>query len=161
MVVWEGQPPTGDDIDAIVGPALRQLGRPRWGPTFRSTSRPWSTSSGASIAALSDGTFQVLWYAEAVWLQRTDLEILGRIFDTKGFALTSEFVVNSFTPSFQQRPRAAVGPSEQAVVVTWHSSASPGTDTDQRSIIMRRFRNAVFVDGFESGDTAAWSTTVN
>ena len=47
-------------------------------------------------------------------------------------------------------------------VVVWGSYGSGGTDTAYFSIQGQRYADptSIFADGFESGDTSAWSTAV-
>lgn len=45
-------------------------------------------------------------------------------------------------------------------VAVWASFGSGGTDTSDQSIQMRLLTVGIFADGFESGDTSAWSSVV-
>ncbi len=45
-------------------------------------------------------------------------------------------------------------------VVVWSSFGSSGSDSAGESIQGQRFAVPLFTDGFESGDTSAWSNTV-
>ena len=45
-------------------------------------------------------------------------------------------------------------------VVVWDSNGSSGTDTSYLSVQGQRYAPPIFADGFESGDTSAWSNTV-
>ncbi|MGB5343614.1 MAG: hypothetical protein WBP67_16140, partial [Thermoanaerobaculia bacterium] len=47
-----------------------------------------------------------------------------------------------------------------AFVVVWDSIGSAGTDISGSSIQGQRYEAPIFTDGFESGDTSAWSSTV-
>ena len=159
MVVWRSSETPGDDVSGLVGRVFDSSGDPL-GAGFLVNQRTGALESDPAIAALSDGTFQVVWSADDP-NQGTDRDIVARVFDSAGSALTGEQVVNSFTTDLQFRPRLATTDSAGAVVVAWGSRMSPGDDSDETSVLLRRFRNAVFVDGFESGDTTAWSATVN
>jgi len=46
------------------------------------------------------------------------------------------------------------------LVVVWDSDGSYGTDTSSGSIQGRQYLWHIYADGFESGDTLNWSTTV-
>ena len=50
----------------------------------------------------------------------------------------NELQLNSYTTSMQSSPRV-VSDSEGDLIAVWHSSGSPGTDTSQASIQLRRF----------------------
>ncbi len=46
-------------------------------------------------------------------------------------------------------------------VVVWQSAGSSGSDSSSFSVQGQRFvPSLIFTDGFESGDTSAWSSTV-
>ncbi len=72
----------------------------------------------------------------------------------------TEFQLNSFTPGAQNVPRIDLLESGELVAV-WPSQGSLDDDDDDWSVQERRFRvRQIFGDGFESGDTSAWSTSV-
>jgi hypothetical protein len=73
-------------------------------------------------------------------------------------ALTgSQFQVNSYTTFSQLSPAVATDPDGDFVVV-WQSDGSGGSDTSDFSIQGQRGKlRLLFGDGFESGDTTAWS----
>lgn len=76
-----------------------------------------------------------------------------------GVPVDNQFQVNSFLPSSQTRPAVASG-ADDRVLVVWESNASSGTDDDGSSVQAQRygpFVPEVFLDGFESADTTAWS----
>lgn len=81
-------------------------------------------------------------------------------FDADGSPLdTTDVQVNCFTVGSQVRPVVAELPEGRAVVV-WESPQADD-DLDDSSVHMRLLQpSKIFVDGFESGDTSAWSTTV-
>ncbi len=87
-------------------------------------------------------------------------EIYGRLFDPSGIPFDDEFWVPSHDFFGLGHPKVDSSPDGQ-FVVTWHSFGSTGDDDDQYSIQARRFAGLVgiFVDGFESGDTTAWTDT--
>ena len=68
------------------------------------------------------------------------------------------FQLNSYTTSDQESPAVAVGGDGQVVVV-WSSNGSPGSDAGRAILSTTSFDN-IFTDGFESGDTASWSSTL-
>ncbi len=64
--------------------------------------------------------------------------------------------MNSYTFDPQSFPAAAMDPHGDFVVV-WESNESPGTDTSTVSIQGQRY-DALFRDGFETGDASRWSS---
>jgi hypothetical protein len=66
-------------------------------------------------------------------------------------------------PEYDARwPAAAyAGASNQLLVIWWADDNIGGLVDDEHEIFSQSLRlPAVFADGFESGDTAAWSLTV-
>ena len=71
-----------------------------------------------------------------------------------------EFQVNSYTTGFQVLPKVATDPEGDYVVV-WDSYGSSGTDSSYWSIQAQRFHvPSIFTDGFESGDSTVWTSSV-
>ena len=74
--------------------------------------------------------------------------------------LGPEFQVNTYTTGVQSRPAVAIDNIGE-FVVTWSDEYQQNFSL---GIFGQRFMAAppvgIFADGFESGDTAAWSSTV-
>jgi len=70
-----------------------------------------------------------------------------------------QFQINSYTTSWQTGAKVS-GDAGDNFVVVWMSDGSNGSDRLGYSIQGQRFTIAIFTDGFESGDTSAWSSTV-
>jgi len=108
------------------------------------------------------GNFVVIW--ESYGSDGTDDDynsIQGQLYDTDGDPVGGEFQVNTYTPAEQSNPVVRMTGQGNFVVV-WDSFASP-TDSSSRSVHGQRYSagaEVVFSDGFESGDTSAWSSTV-
>ena len=129
------------------------------GPEFQVNSYTTSTQYRPSVAVDLDGDFVVIWDSRGSGGSDTsDLSIQGQRFGPAGNTLESQFQVNSYTTDNQVHPSVAVDPDGDFVVV-WSSDGSSGSDTSDSSIQGQRF-GALFADGFESGDTSAWSSTV-
>lgn len=122
--------------------------------TLGSQSRP-------RVAPGLDGSFLVVWqdggsgYFGADPAGLADIEVRGRHLSADGTPRGSGFAVNSLTTGNQFQPDVAFQPGGNFVVV-WGSDVSAGGDTDQTSVQFRRFRAALFADGFEGGDLARW-----
>ena len=115
-----------------------------------------SAPSGAPRLA-SDSQDHVL----AVWSDaERDLSgdaVIVRYLDPSGAPLAAELQVNQYTRSDQTDPDvAAVGDGD--FLITW---SSPQVE-NRSQIYMRRyhFTAPIFADGFEGGDTTAWSSAV-
>ena len=71
-----------------------------------------------------------------------------------------EFQVNTFVNLDQYLPDVATD-ARETFVVAWTSIGSAGTDNSGGSIQGQRYSaGLIFDDGFESGDTSVWSSTV-
>ena len=113
-----------------------------------------------SVAFGPEGAFLVVWESGGTTApDGSGTSIQGRLFHSDGVAATDEFQINSFTAGAQQNPSVAADPVDRFVVV-WQSDGSFGTDTSLTSIQGQRLIMPLFADGFESGDTSVWSSSV-
>jgi hypothetical protein len=103
------------------------------------------------VAVDDQGRYTVVWIYG---------EVYGRLFNASGIPYDDQFWVPSHDFFGLGHPKIAATPDGQ-FVVTWHSNGSTGNDDDWYSIQARRFAGliGIFVDGFESGDTTAWTDT--
>ena len=69
-----------------------------------------------------------------------------------------EFQVNTYTTSAQRYPVVQARGDE--FLVAWTSLGSSGDDTIGWSTQARRLAIPFFADGFESGNTNVWSSTI-
>jgi len=74
-------------------------------------------------------------------------------------AIGGEFQVNTYINLDQYLPAVATDARETFVVVWDSIGGSADTDNDGSSIQGQRYSTPIFADGFESGDTSAWSST--
>lgn len=161
-VVWTSFGSPGDDQD---GPSIQSqvfdaLGAPV-GSQLQVNTYTSSFQVGAAITALADGGFTVVWESlGSAGDDTSDRSIQGRRLDPAGLPLGEPFQVNHFTTSYQLLPRVA-GDGTGDFTVVWNSNGSPGDDSDSLSIQGQRFGPRIFADGFESGDTAAWTRAVS
>ncbi len=135
----------------------------------------------ALAATKPNDEFIVVWQSEVSEGGDTDSwSIQGQLFDSEGGIVGSQFQVNSFTPDAQVR--SAVGADLHGnFVVVWLSFASDNGDSSGTSIQGQRFCRVadtdfdgvcdsvdacpndasnscvIFADGFEAGNTSAWS----
>ncbi len=104
-----------------------------------------------SVAGFDGGDFVVAW--RSPFQDGDSTGIFGQLFDTSGNFMGGEFQVNSYTTDAQSSPALAVGRHGE-FVATWISEEQDG---DRSGVFGRRFAVPIFADGFESGDTSAWS----
>lgn len=120
------------------------------GGEFTANSDP-GLATWPDVAVDDQGRYTVVWIYS---------EVYGRLFNASGIPYDDQFWVPSHDFFGLGHPKIAATPDGR-FVVTWHSFGSTGNDDDQYSIQARRFAGlaGVFVDGFESGDTTAWTDT--
>ena len=82
-------------------------------------------------------------------------------FDSLGDRTNFHLQINSIGqgPSTQNRHKVAAGTDSFAVV--WNSDVSLSNDFDALSVQARSSFQAIFIDGFESGDTSRWFEAVS
>jgi len=111
---------------------------------------PSGFSSRPAISVDDHGRYIAVWANSGPW---------GRLIPATGLPTGESFTLPShaFTTGW---PKVAAAPNGE-FIATWHSNGSPGNDNDAYSIQARRFAGflGIFADGFESGDTAAWTDT--
>jgi hypothetical protein len=161
VVAWQGYGSTEGDTSSSSIHARRFASNGiGLGEEFQVNTYTTSWQVYGSVGVDADGDFVVVWSSASspddAWRS-----VQGQRFGSDGAAVGGEFQVNTYVNGLQQtrfgRP-VAVRPDGQ-FVVTWHGSGD-GTDTSWYSVNARQFPEPIFADGFESGDTTAWSTTV-
>ncbi len=108
-------------------------------PGAELTESPW-------VAAAHEG-FLVTW----VRSNEGDGAPVARLFDAAGRPLGGELAVSGDPPRFDPFQTRVAANEAGEFVVTWN---------DDYELWARRFQLALFLDGFESGDTSAWDQTV-
>jgi hypothetical protein len=108
-----------------------------------------------SLADAGKGRFLVSWVSQRSFQS----EVRSRNILADGTPVDAVFQVDTHPTAYQNFSGVA-GANGQFLVV-WQSTASTGDDLDW-SIQGRRLttEKLIFADGFESGDTNAWSTTI-
>lgn len=79
-----------------------------------------------SVDALSSGGFVISWEASGESPDESDSGIFARLYDARGIAQSEEFLVNTFTDSFQDNPFVA-GLKNGGFIVGWESSFQDGS----------------------------------
>ncbi|KAB2963325.1 MAG: hypothetical protein F9K16_06895 [Thermoanaerobaculia bacterium] len=112
------------------------------------------TQYAPDVTVSDSGEFVITWSSEDQVGPPRDVFL--RHFADDGSPISSELLVNTHTTGNQERPGiAATGPHE--FVVVWSSSQK--TVGPYTGIFGQRMRSPIFSNGFESGDTSAWSGT--
>ena len=120
----------------------------------------WQEKS--TVAMDSQGNFIIAWKSDGSL--GTDLDgdsVQAQYFDTGGTPVGSQYGAPSRFLSRTNRTVVRMTGQGNFVVV-WDSFASP-TDSSSRSVHGQRYSagaEVVFADGFESGDTTSWSSSV-
>ena len=162
VVAWQTEEGGGTDTSRTSIEAQRYdaNGNPVGGQFQVNTyTTDWQEKS--TVAMDSQGNFIIAWKSDGSL--GTDLDgdsVQAQYFDTSGTPVGGEFQVNTYTPADQSDPVVRMTGQGNFVVV-WDSFASP-TDTSSRSVHGQRYSagaEAIFFDGFESGDTSTWSGT--
>lgn len=159
-IVWQsgeafGIPgPDGDD-DGIAARRYTAAGAPS-GDEFVVNTFTDSLQRFASVDVGPSGQAVIAWQSNGP--DGSNFGIQGRTLAQDGSFASPEFRVNTIVPSSQSYPRVAA--SDHDFLVVWTSSINgSGTDVDGTAIWARHFDLTLFADGFESGDTSAWSAT--
>lgn len=149
VVAWTSEGPDGSGY-SVQGHSFDSLGVPL-GSEFQINSYTTGNQASPQLTMDGNGNFVVVWHGTG---KADGYGIKGQRFDNTG----ARFQVNSYTTDTQRYASVVMGESGNFVVV-WESL---GQDGDGLSIQGQRFvfPIPIFTDGFESGDTSAWSSTV-
>ena len=159
VVAWQStlSPGTDSDGSSVHARRFTAAGAPAGGQ-FQVNSETTGAQLTAGVAMDDDGDFFVTWTsADSSGTDQSAQSIQARRYRADGAADGAQFQVNSFTPGAQLVSRIGATRGGDFAVV-WESYGSAGTDHSGESIHAQRF-TALFRDGFESGDTSAWSST--
>jgi len=88
--------------------------------------------AGSSVALDTAGNFVVVWASDGQ--DGGGLGVFGRRFDSNGDPLAGDFQVNEYTTGDQSRPRIAMSPAGDFIVV-WEG----GPDADAGAVMARRY----------------------
>jgi len=122
VVVWASYAPDARKTD-VFGQRFSASGTPR-GDQFQINTYTTNYQDAPAVAADANGNFVVVW--DSMGPDGNAFGIVGRRFDAAGVAQGTEFLVNSYTTSFQFQPSMAADASGNFVVV-WVSNAQDGS----------------------------------
>ncbi len=162
VVVWQSSGSSGTDtsLESIQGQRFTAGGSPV-GEEFQVNTYTTFDQTRPAVAASGALGFLITWESNGSYgSDSSALSVQGQRFLADGSRAGDEFQVNTYTDWLQRRP--AVSPSgDGGFVIVWESYDSGGADTELTGIQGQRYTLPdIFSDGFESGDTSAWSTTV-
>ncbi len=157
LVVWESDGSAGDDVGStsVQGRRLGVDGT-LLGAPFQVNSFTSGDQAGPEVVAVGPaGDFLVVWESDGSAGSDGDgRSVQGRrVAPDDGFS-APDFQVNHHATGDQHRARIHGRGVDEAVVV-WRSD-QPGSD----EIRARAVADPLFADGFESGNTSAWSVSV-
>ena len=164
VVVWDTDTsPNGQDpyFHAVRGQRFNALGNPV-GSEFQVNTTEVSAQFYADVAIGAGGNFIVAWTGYGPGSD-PDVAIVAQGFDSRGVPVGGEFQVNTITTYNEYQQRIATD-SRGNFVVSWTNYGSFGDDDSRYSVQARRYTfppGLVFADGFGSGGTAGWSSTVS
>lgn len=160
LVVWESEasPGTDDQGRSIQARWVDPSGVPQ-GADFQVNTYTTGNQYQPAVSAGPGGDSFVVWASRGSGGTDTDnRSIQGRQILSDKTPLGVDFQVNTSTTDDQRVPAVSVG-GDGVVVVVWSTSQDPSGDWDVRGQRLL-FGTLVFRDGFESGNTSAWSMTV-
>jgi hypothetical protein len=139
VVVWHSYPASGADPGvSIQAQRFDSTGVPV-GTEFQVNTYTTDSQYIPSVAMDGAGRFVVVWQSDGQ--DGSSQGVFGQRFDSSGIPVGTEFQVNTYTTSYQMRPRVATDPFGGFLVV-WSSPGSTGSDSSDVSIQGRRFNSA-------------------
>jgi len=137
IVVWQSV--DGSDL-GVFGQRYASSGAPL-GPEFPVNTFTFNIQSRPSVTADTGGNFVVAW--QSYGQDGSSDGVFGQRFTNSGAPLGSEFQVNTFTTSYQNRPAAGASDSMGNFVVAWVSDTQDGSGP---GIFGQRYRPIVPVE---------------
>lgn len=162
-VVWESYSSveSGDSSYSysIQGRIYNSNGLP-FGPEAQINTYTTGDQRTPDVAADREGNFLVVWRSEgSSGNDNSGKSIQGRAYASNGLPVGPDFQINTYTTNDQISPSVEIDARGYGTVV-WASDGSSGSDVMEYSIQGQRFAVPfIFGNGFESGDTSAWSPT--
>jgi hypothetical protein len=150
VVVWETDSSYGTNED-IHGRRYDPAGNPLGGE-FQVNTYTWHRQRKPSVAVVEGNGFVVVW--TSVFQDGAADGVFGQRYDAEGAPHGGEFQINTHTTGTQSYPAVAAQAGGDFVVVWEGSPHEGGWYTD---VFGQRYERGIFADGFEVGDTSAWS----
>ena len=158
VIAWTSNEATADaDLESIHAQRFNVDGSFA-GTQFQVNTYTTFAQKNPSVSSDAAGRFVVAWDGEGSTGTDTGAySVQARRFGPAGGALTPEFQVNTYTPSYQREPAVSADGAGN-FVVAWQSFGSNGTDGEGYGVHARRY-DQLFRDGFGSGNSARWTST--
>jgi hypothetical protein len=156
MVGWTSQNGQDGSYAGVFAQAFDGAGAPV-GPEFQVNTFTTFNQAYPAVGATGGGEFLVVWGDQQEGLLTPDgnAGIFGRRFSAAGQPVDAEFHVNTYVTARQVFPDVAASTAGR-FVVSWLSNLQDG---DGYGVAARRMMaDRIFADGFESGNTSAWSS---
>jgi len=146
VVVWASSGSSGTDNSSysVQGQRYDSDGSPS-GSQFQVNTYTTGRQNFPTVATNLDG-FVVVWQNRHSVTDSSGYDIQGQRYDSDGFAIGGEFLVNTYTTSHQQRSSVAME-ADGSLAVVWESFGSSGTDASEYSVQGQRYDS----DGSPSG----------
>ena len=152
-VVWESDAQDGFG-EGVFAQVLDANGSPI-GTELQLNTYTADDQENPRVAADGTGGFVAVWSSTGQ-IDGVSDEVFGRRFDAAGNLVGAEIQVNSQATDDQDLPVVAGG-VDGRFMVAWRSFGQPGDAF--AGVVAQRFEIGLFADGFESGNTLAWSAT--
>ncbi len=154
-VTWESDGQDGN-VEGVFAQVFDSNGSPS-GDELQVNTETLDDQANPSIAADGQGGYLVVWESFNQVAQNSDYDIFGQRIDGQGQLLGGEFKVNSQATDGQDEVSIA-GSIDGRFLVAWRSFG--GHDGSEAGVYAQRYELALFVDGFETGTTDAWTAVV-
>lgn len=155
LVVWQDYVSSGTDTDfsSIQARAFDSTGA-ALGPQFQVNDRTSGYQAFPRVGASPDGGFLVVWNDDEVngGGDGDGAAVLARHLGHDGAPLSSSFLANAVTTGSQNSPDVTILDNGD-FIVAWDG---PDLSGQSQAVFVRRFRPALFADGFESGGAGRW-----
>ena len=161
LVAWESEGSLGSDSSTFSVQARRydDTGA-ALGPEFQVNSYTTSYQTNPAVALDPSGGFVVAWSSNgSPGSDALSWSVQARPFDANAAAVAEQFQTNTSTTGSQRLPGVGTDRTGR-FVVAWTSNPAQGLGDPDPFVLARRFRGGLFIDGFESNDTARWSSSL-
>ncbi len=157
-MIWDSDGADADhERESIQGRFVDALGTR--GAQFQINAITAQSQRTPAIVRDPQGGFVVAWENHNNDVFDPGYDIVVRRLTASGRPTLVEQQVNTYTTNSQRTPEISAL-IDGTFVVAWGSRGSGGDDIDNYSVQARQLvRTEIFADGFESGDSTAWSTT--
>jgi len=155
LAVWES-PTTASSRTQVFARLLSGAGSPLGSDFQIHTTDTTNHQHEPRVGAAEPGRYLVTWYSNATAGNDPDRSVQGRLVRGQNQYIGAQFQVNDGRAGHQQYP-AVAGTSSRFMVV-FKDDQNPFAVNDD-GIIARGIDLCLFCDGFESGNTTAWTDT--